>query len=139
MVNLTADVLELKANPDRLAKGVVIEARIDKGRGPIATVLVQSGTLHTGDTIIAGTAVGRVRVMRDDKGKAVKEAGPSVPVEIMGLAEVPSAGDDFAAVEDEKLARELVKRESSTLRKNSSSSIRRSALIICSHRSRKAR
>ena len=110
MVNLTADVLELKANPDRLAKGVVIEARIDKGRGPIATVLVQSGTLHTGDTIIAGTAVGRVRVVRDDKGKAVKEAGPSVPVEIMGLAEVPSAGDDFAAVEDEKLARELVEK-----------------------------
>ncbi len=110
MVNLTADVLELKANPDRLAKGVVIEARIDKGRGPIATVLVQTGTLHTGDTIIAGTAVGRVRVMRDDKGKAVKEAGPSVPVEIMGLAEVPSAGNDFAAVEDEKLARELVEK-----------------------------
>ena len=110
MVTLTADVLELKANPDRLAKGVVIEARIDKGRGPIATVLVQTGTLHTGDTIIAGTAVGRVRVMRDDKGKAVKEAGPSVPVEIMGLAEVPSAGDDFAAVEDEKLARELVEK-----------------------------
>ena len=110
MVNLTADVLELKANPDRLAKGVVIEARIDKGRGPIATVLVQTGTLHTGDTIIAGTAVGRVRVMRDDKGKAVKEASPSVPVEIMGLAEVPSAGDDFAAVEDEKLARELVEK-----------------------------
>ena len=110
MVNLTADVLELKANPDRLAKGVVIEARIDKGRGPIATVLVQTGTLHTGDTIIAGTAVGRVRVMRDDKGRTVKEAGPSVPVEIMGLAKVPSAGDDFAAVEDEKLARELVEK-----------------------------
>ena len=110
MVNLTADVLELKANPDRLAKGVVIEARIDKGRGPIATVLVQTGTLHTGDTIIAGTAVGRIRVMRDDKGRTVKEAGPSVPVEIMGLAEVPSAGDDFAAVEDEKLARELVEK-----------------------------
>ena len=110
MVNLTADVLELKANPDRLAKGVVIEARIDKGRGPIATVLVQTGTLRTGDTIIAGTAVGRVRVMRDDKGRTVKEAGPSGPVEIMGLAEVPSAGDDFAAVEDEKLARELVEK-----------------------------
>ena len=110
MVTLVAEMKELKANPDRLAKGVVIEARIDKGRGPIATVLVQTGTLHTGDTIIAGTAVGRVRVMRDDKGKAVKEAGPSVPVEIMGLAEVPSAGDDFAAVEDEKLARELVEK-----------------------------
>ena len=110
MVNLTADVLELKATPDRLAKGVVIEARIDKGRGPIATVLVQTGTLHTGDTIIAGTAVGRVRVMRDDKGRTVKEAGPSVPVEIMGLAEVPSAGDDFAAGGDEKIARELVEK-----------------------------
>lgn len=139
MVNLTADVLELKANPDRLAKGVVIEARIDKGRGPIATVLVQTGTLHTGDTIIAGTAVGRVRVMRDDKGKAVKEAGPSVPVEIMGLAEVPSAGDDLRLLKMKSLHESLLKRESSTLRKNSSSSIRRSALIICSHRLKKAR
>ncbi len=110
MVNLTSDVLELKANPDRMAKGTVIEARIDKGRGPIATVLVQAGTLHTGDVIIAGTAVGHVRVMRDDKGRTVKEAGPSVPVEIMGLAEVPNAGDDFAAVEDERLARELVEK-----------------------------
>ena len=110
MVNLTADVMELKANPDRLAKGAVIEARLDKGRGPIATLLVQNGTLHTGDVLIAGTAVGRVRVMRDDKGRTVKEAGPSVPVEIMGLAEVPSAGDTFAAVENEKLARELVEK-----------------------------
>lgn len=110
MVNLTADVLDLKANPDRLAKGVVIEARIDKGRGPVATLLVQAGTLRTGDVIIAGTAVGRVRVMRDDRGRTVKAAGPSVPVEIMGLAEVPGAGDDFAAVEDERLARELVEK-----------------------------
>ena len=110
MVGLVADVLELKANPNRLAKGAVIEARLDKNRGPIATVLVQNGTLHTGDVIIAGTAVGRVRVMRDDQGRTVKEAGPSVPVEIMGLAEVPSAGDTFAAVEDEKLARELVEK-----------------------------
>ena len=110
MVNLTADVMELKANPDRLAKGAVIEARLDKGRGPIATLLVQNGTLRTGDVLIAGTAVGRVRVMRDDKGRTVKEAGPSVPVEIMGLAEVPSAGDTFAAVENEKLARELVEK-----------------------------
>ena len=110
MVGLTADVMELKANPNRLAKGAVIEARLDKGRGPIATLLVQNGTLHTGDAIIAGTAVGRVRVMRDDKGRTVKEAGPSVPVEIMGLSEVPSAGDTFAAVEDEKLARELVEK-----------------------------
>ncbi len=110
MVGLTADVLELKANPDRLAKGAVIEARLDKSRGPIATLLVQNGTLHTGDILIAGTAVGRVRVMRDDKGRTVTEAGPSVPVEVMGLAEVPSAGDTFAAVEDEKLARELVEK-----------------------------
>ena len=110
MVGLTADVMELKANPDRLAKGAVIEARLDKGRGPIATLLVQNGTLHTGDVLIAGTSVGRVRVMRDDKGKTVTSAGPSVPVEIMGLSEVPSAGDTFAAVEDEKLARELVEK-----------------------------
>ena len=110
MVCLTADVLELKANPDRLATGAVIEAKLDKGRGPIATVLVQNGTLHTGDVLIAGMSVGRVRVMRDDKGRTVKEAGPSVPVEIMGLADVPSAGDTFAAVEDEKLARELVEK-----------------------------
>ena len=110
MISLTADVLELKANPNRLAKGAVIEARLDKNRGPIATLLVQNGTLHTGDVLIAGTAVGRVRVMRDDKGRTVTAAGPSVPVEIMGLAEVPSAGDTFAAVEDEKLARELVEK-----------------------------
>ncbi|MCM1523851.1 MAG: translation initiation factor IF-2 [Ruminococcus sp.] len=105
---LVAEVAELKANPDRLAKGTVIEARLDKGRGPIATVLVQNGTLHTGDIIIAGTAVGRVRVMTNDKGAVVHEAGPSYPVEITGLAEVPSAGDVFNAVEDERLARELV-------------------------------
>jgi translation initiation factor IF-2 len=108
MINLTADVMELKANPERQAVGTVIEAFLDKGRGPIATMLVQKGTLRSGDTLIAGTAVGRVRVMRDDKGKIIKEAGPSVPVEIMGLAEVPNAGDNFAVVADEKLARELV-------------------------------
>ncbi|MBP1561366.1 MAG: translation initiation factor IF-2 [Oscillospiraceae bacterium] len=107
-VLLVAEVAELKANPNRLAKGTVIEARLDKGRGPIATLLVQNGTLRTGDIIIAGTAVGRVRVMTNDKGKIVKEAGPSYPVEITGLAEVPSAGDTFNAVEDERLARELV-------------------------------
>ena len=105
---LVAEVQELKANPDRLAKGTVIEARLDKGRGPIATLLVQNGTLRQGDVIIAGTAVGRVRVMTNDKGRTVKAAGPSVPVEITGLAEVPSAGDIFNAVEDERLARELV-------------------------------
>ena len=107
-VLLVAEVAELKANPNRLAKGAVIEARLDKGRGPIATILVQNGTLHTGDIIIAGTAVGRVRVMTNDKGEVVTEAGPSYPVEITGLAEVPSAGDTFNAVEDERLARELV-------------------------------
>jgi translation initiation factor IF-2 len=105
---LVAEVKELRANPDRLAKGTVIEARLDKGRGPIATLLVQNGTLHQGDIIIAGTSVGRVRVMTNDKGKPVKTAGPSVPVEITGLADVPSAGDIFNAVEDERLARELV-------------------------------
>ena len=107
-VLLLAEVAELKANPNRLAKGTVIEARLDKGRGPIATLLVQNGTLRTGDVIIAGTSVGRVRVMTNDKGNVVHEAGPSYPVEITGLAEVPSAGDVFNAVEDERLARELV-------------------------------
>lgn len=107
-VLLVAEVAELKANPNRLAKGAVIEARLDKGRGPIATLLVQKGTLHTGDIIIAGTSVGRVRVMTNDKGEIVTEAGPSYPVEITGLDEAPSAGDTFNAVEDERLARELV-------------------------------
>lgn len=107
-VLLVAEVQDLKANPERLAKGTVIEARLDKGRGPIATLLVQNGTLRQGDVLIAGTAVGRVRVMTNDKGRTVKSAGPSVPVEITGLAEVPSAGDIFNAVEDERLARELV-------------------------------
>ncbi len=107
-VLLVAEMAELKANPNRHAKGTVIEARLDKGRGPIATILVQNGTLHTGDVIIAGTAVGKVRVMTNHRGKVVKDAGPSVPVEITGLAEVPSAGDVFNAVEDERLARELV-------------------------------
>ncbi len=104
---LVAEVKELKANPNRRAKGAVIEARLDKGQGPVATVLVQKGTLHQGDIVIAGTAVGRVRVMRDDQGRSLKTAGPSTPVEITGLTEVPAAGDLFDAVEDEKLAREL--------------------------------
>ena len=107
MVLLSAEMLELKANPNRAAKGVVIEARLDKGRGAVATLLVQNGTLKTGDIIIAGTSVGRVRVMTDDKGRKLSEAGPSVPVEIMGLSEVPSAGDLFAAVADERMARDL--------------------------------
>ena len=108
MVILTAEVQELKANPNRRAKGTVIEARLDKTRGPIATLLVQNGTLNQGDIIIAGTAVGRVRVMTNDKGRTVKTAGPSVPVEITGLAEVPAPGDEFNAVSDERMARELV-------------------------------
>lgn len=107
MVALVAEMKELKANPDRAAKGTVIEAKLDKGRGPVATVLVQNGTLHKGDTIIAGTSVGRVRVMTNDKGERVKEAGPSVPVEITGLDEVPTGGDVFDAVSDERLARTL--------------------------------
>ena len=106
-VLLVAEVKELKANPNRHAKGIVIEAKLDKGRGPVATVLVQNGTLHNGDIIIAGTAVGRVRAMTDHNRKPVKEAGPSVPVEIIGLADVPVAGDEFNAVADEKMAREL--------------------------------
>ncbi len=108
MVILTAEVQELKANPNRRAKGTVIEARLDKNRGPIATLLVQNGTLNQGDIVIAGTAVGRVRVMTNDKGRTVKTAGPSVPVEITGLAEVPAPGDEFNAVTDERMARELV-------------------------------
>ena len=110
---LVAEMQELKANPNRAAKGIVIEARLDKGRGPVATLLVQKGTLNSGDIIVAGTAVGRVRVMTDDKGKKVKVAGPSVPVEITGLAEVPQAGDIFDAVSDERLARELVEQRKS--------------------------
>ena len=105
---LVADMAELKANPDRQAKGVVIEAQLDQGRGPVATFLVLKGTLHTGDIVVAGTAVGRVRVMTNEHGKQLKEAGPSVPVEVMGLGEVPKSGDIFDAVTDEKLARELV-------------------------------
>ena len=108
MVILTAEVQELKANPNRRAKGTVIEARLDKNRGPIATLLVQNGTLNQGDIVIAGTAVGRVRVMTNDKGRTVKTAGPSVPVEITGLAEVPAPGEEFNAVTDERMARELV-------------------------------
>ncbi len=106
-VLLVAEVKELKANPNRRAKGLVIEAKLDKGRGPVATVLVQNGTLRSGDIVIAGTSVGRVRAMTDHNGKQMKAAGPSVPVEIIGLAEVPTAGDEFAAVEDERMAREL--------------------------------
>lgn len=108
MVALTAEMKELKANPNRTAHGAVVEARLDKGRGPVATLLVQNGTLHQGDIIIAGTAVGRVRAMQNARGEKQTEAGPSVPVEIIGMGEVPGAGDDFHAVADERMARELV-------------------------------
>ena len=105
---LVAEMAELKANPDRTAKGVVIEAKLDKGRGPVATLLVQNGTLHSGDIIVAGTAVGKIRAMTDYHGKPIDAAGPSVPVEIMGLDSAPMSGDEFNAVSDEKLARTLV-------------------------------
>ena len=107
MVLLEADVLELKANPNRLAKGTIIEAELDKGRGPIATVLVQNGTLKVGDTIVAGTAYGRVRAMVDDKGKRVNKAGPSQPVEVLGFSEVPAAGDILNVAEIDKLSRQV--------------------------------
>ena len=106
-VLLVAEVKELKANPTKRAKGIVIESKLDKGRGPVATVLVQNGTLHQGDYVIVGTSTGRVRAMVDDKGRTVKAAGPSVPVEIIGLDDVPQAGDELNAVEDEKMARTL--------------------------------
>ena len=113
MIILTAEVAELKANPNRLARGIVIEARLDKGRGPLMTVLVQNGTLKNGDTIIAGTAVGNVRVMMTDQGERIEEAGPSVPVEISGMSEVPEAGDLFNVVTDERMARELASQRKS--------------------------
>ncbi len=116
MVTLTAEMRELKANPDRTAHGAVIEARLDKGRGPVATLLVQNGTLRQGDLIIAGMAVGRVRAMTDYKGRKVTEAGPSVPVEIIGMGEVPGAGDDFHAVADERMARTLVEQRKAEMK-----------------------
>ena len=116
MVTLTAEMRELKANPNRTAHGAVIEARLDKGRGPVATLLVQNGTLKQGDVIIAGTAVGRVRAMTDARGQKLAEAGPSVPVEIIGMGEVPGAGDDFHAVADERMARELVEQRKAEMK-----------------------
>ncbi|WP_163192651.1 translation initiation factor IF-2 [Clostridium thermarum] len=107
MVLLTAEMMELKANPSRNAKGTVIEAKLDKGRGPVATLLVQNGTLHVGDAILVGTTYGKIRAMFDDKGKKIKSAGPSIPVEVLGLSEVPSAGDRFTVIRDEKTARQM--------------------------------
>jgi len=128
MVTLTAEVEELKANPNRAAQGTVVEARLDKGRGPVATLLVQNGTLHSGDIIIAGTAVGRVRAMVDDKGSRLTEAGPSVPVEITGLGEVPGAGSTFNAVADERLARELVEQRKAEERAKANAPIQKVSL-----------
>ena len=128
MVLLTAEVQELKANPDRRAKGTVIEARLDKTRGPIATLLVQNGTLNQGDIVIAGTAVGRVRVMTNDKGRTVKTAGPSVPVEITGLAEVPAPGDEFNAVIDERMARELVEQRKQKIKDDAANAMQKVTL-----------
>ena len=128
MVLLTADVAELKANPTRAGQGTVIEARLDKGRGPVATLLVQNGTLKQGDIIIAGTAVGRVRTMLDSKGRRLEEAGPSVPVEIAGLSEAPSAGSPFFAVADERMARELVEQRKSEERAASAAPVQKVSL-----------
>ena len=104
---LQAEILDLRANPNRAAEGAVIESRLDRGRGPVATVLVQKGTLHQGDIVVAGAEWGRVRAMLDDKGRPLKDAGPSAPVEILGLAGVPTAGEPFVVVEDESRAREI--------------------------------
>ena len=128
MINLVAEVQELKANPNRMATGTVIEARLDKGRGSVATMLVQNGTLHTGDVIIAGAALGRVRVMLDDRGNRIQAAGPSMPVEITGLAEVPAAGDTFHAVEDERLAKELVEQRKQEAKEEQFSAYRKVTL-----------
>ena len=115
-VLLVAEMKDLKANPNRRAKGIIIEAKLDKGRGPVATVLVQNGTLNSGDIVIAGTSVGRVRAMTDENGRKLTKAGPSVPVEIIGLSEVPEAGDEFAAVEDERMARELAEQRKAKIK-----------------------
>jgi len=125
MVILTADMLELKANPDRAAKGNVVEAKLDRGRGPVATLLVSNGTLKSGDVIIAGTSVGRIRAMTDDKGRKINSAGPAVPVEIIGLSEVPNAGDIFYAVDDERMARELVEQRKQTEKDEANKSVAR--------------
>ena len=128
MVTLTAEMAELKANPNRAGQGTVIEARLDKGRGPVATLLVQNGTLKQGDVIIAGTAVGRVRTMVDYKGTRLTEAGPSVPVEIAGLSEAPTAGSPFFAVADERMARELVEQRKAEERAKANAPVQKVSL-----------
>ena len=119
MVLLVADVKELKANPNKQSKGTVIEAKLDKTRGPVVSMLVQRGTLDVGDTIVVGSAIGRIRTMTDDKGKKVKKAGPSTPVEVTGLTEVPEAGDTFYEVKDEKTAKHLIERRKRQAREKS--------------------
>jgi len=116
MILLQADMCQLRANPNRMAKGIIVEAKLDKARGPVATVLLQNGTLHVGDNIVAGLAAGRVRAMVNDKGERVKEAGPSMPVEIAGFTDVPSAGDDMMAVEDDRLGRQVVEERRNKLK-----------------------
>ena len=128
MVLLVADMKELKANPDRASSGTVIEAKLDKGRGPVATILVQNGTLKTGDIIIAGTTVGRVRMMINDKGEKVKSAGPSIPIEIVGLSEVPEAGDVFHSVDNERMARELVEQRKHLIKEEQFNSVKKVSL-----------
>ena len=117
-VLLVAEVKELRANPNKRARGLVIESRLDRGQGPVATILVQNGTLHQGDYVIVGNAVGRVRLMKDDKGKSIKSAGPSVPVEITGLDDVPQAGDELNAVEDERMAKDLAEQRKEKMRQD---------------------
>ena len=116
MILLQADVMQLRANPNRMARGVIIEAKLDKNRGPLATVLLQNGTLHVGDNIVAGMASGRVRAMLNDRGERVKEAGPSMPVEIAGFTEVPEAGDDMMAVADDRLSRQVAQERREKMR-----------------------
>ena len=128
MILLVAEMQELKANPNRLAKGTIVEAQLDKGRGPVATVLVQNGTLKVGDPIVAGTASGRVRAMIDHNGKRVKSAGPSVPVEVLGFSEVPEAGDILYAVGDDKLARQVAEERKEKIRDTSIRSTARASL-----------
>jgi translation initiation factor IF-2 len=128
MILLVAEMQELKANPNRLAKGTIIEAQLDKGRGPVATVLVQNGTLKVGDSIVAGTASGRVRAMIDHNGRRVKSAGPSVPVEVLGFSEVPEAGDILQAVSDDKLARQVAEERKERLRDTSIRATARASL-----------
>ena len=122
MILLLAEVSDLKANPNKKANGSIIEAKLDKGRGPVATVLVQNGTLNVGDYIIAGTAHGRIRAMQDDRGRTLTKALPSTPVEIIGLSAVPQAGDSFNAIEDEHLAKEIISERTVQVREKNNAS-----------------